>query len=195
VIDTGFLDALDCPSLEVRRHDVAVDELPEGEFDLVHSRMVGEHLPNRKQVLRRMAAALKPAGWLVVEATDFVTVVPDPAVEASAARLFARGQEAHIQYLAETRGFDRGCGRGLSSRLRALGLTGDDAEGRVFTWRGGSAGAGVWRHTAEQLRGPLVDGGTMTAEEIDRVVALLDDPAFAALSPAVIAAWGRRPPV
>src|SRR5262245_60645354 len=33
-LDTRFLDALDAPNLEVRRHDITTDELPEGAFDL-----------------------------------------------------------------------------------------------------------------------------------------------------------------
>ena len=93
--------------------------------------------------------------------------------------------------MEETRGFDRTRGRGLAGSLGAPGLAEVDAEGWVFSRRGGSAGAGVWRYTAAQLRGPLVAAGALTAGEIDGVVDLFDDPAFAALSPAVIVAWGR----
>ena len=33
------------PNLEVRRHDITVEDLPEGQFDLVHTRWLLHHLP------------------------------------------------------------------------------------------------------------------------------------------------------
>src|SRR5262249_38942010 len=43
-IDTRFLEALDYPNLEVRRHDIVTDELEVGAFDLVQVRAVRIHL-------------------------------------------------------------------------------------------------------------------------------------------------------
>jgi 2-polyprenyl-3-methyl-5-hydroxy-6-metoxy-1,4-benzoquinol methylase len=37
-IDTRYLESLQRPNLEARRHNIAVDPLPEGEFDLIHAR-------------------------------------------------------------------------------------------------------------------------------------------------------------
>ena len=39
-IEPRFLTALAAPSLQVRRHDIGVDALPQGAFDLVHARLV-----------------------------------------------------------------------------------------------------------------------------------------------------------
>ena len=39
-LDTRFLEALDCANLEVRKHNIVTDALPEGAFDLIHTRMV-----------------------------------------------------------------------------------------------------------------------------------------------------------
>ena len=39
-------------------------------FDLVHARLVLTHVPRRAAALRRMAGALRPGGWLVVEDFD-----------------------------------------------------------------------------------------------------------------------------
>src|SRR5262245_18346844 len=47
-IDTRFLTTLRRSNLEVRRHDVAADALPERQFDLVHARLVLVHLPKRE---------------------------------------------------------------------------------------------------------------------------------------------------
>lgn len=192
-IDPRFVGELDLPNLEMRRHDIATEDLPDARFDLIHTRMVLEHLAARDAVLCRLVAALKPAGWILVEAIDFVTVVPDPAMEADAARLFRTWENRHLEWMA-SRGFDHAYGRGMDTRLRRHGLTDVATEGRALTWRGGTAGSRVWKLTVEQLREPMVEAGMATAEDLDRLCALLDDPAFAAMSPLIVAAWGHRPP-
>ena len=91
-LDTRFLDALDAPTLEVRRHDITTDALPEGAFDLIHIRAVLEHLPPpaRAAALGRMVAALKPGGWLLAESGDYVSWTPATALPAERAACFVR---------------------------------------------------------------------------------------------------------
>jgi SAM-dependent methyltransferase len=97
-VDPRFLDpiAADHPNLVVRRHDVVADDLPEAAFDLIHARMVLEHLPERERALCRLAAALAPGGWLVVEAVDFVVETLDPALDGVYGELFARARETRL---------------------------------------------------------------------------------------------------
>jgi Methyltransferase domain len=45
-IDTRFVEPLAGDAIEVRRMDIRTDELPEREFDLVHARLLLEHLPD-----------------------------------------------------------------------------------------------------------------------------------------------------
>src|SRR5215469_14703965 len=61
-IDTRFLETPGSRNLEVRRHDIAVDPLPQGTFDLVHSRLVLLHVPQREQALASMISGLKTGG-------------------------------------------------------------------------------------------------------------------------------------
>src|SRR2546423_359702 len=70
-IDTRFVEPLASDSIEVRRIDVRTDELPQAEFDLVHSRLVLEHLTDRRQILDRLVATLRPGGWIVIEDYDW----------------------------------------------------------------------------------------------------------------------------
>ncbi len=70
-IDTRFVEPLAGDAIEVRRVDVRTDELPEGQFDLVHARLVLEHLTERRQILDRLAAALRSGGWMVIEDYDW----------------------------------------------------------------------------------------------------------------------------
>jgi SAM-dependent methyltransferase len=69
-IDVRLVEEIAAPGLEVRRHDLAHDELPRGEFDFVHTRLVLIHVPERDAVLRRLADALRPGGVLLVEEDD-----------------------------------------------------------------------------------------------------------------------------
>src|SRR5205814_1252413 len=100
----------DYPNLEVRRHNIATDGLPEAAFDLTHARAVLTHLPERWQALQRMVSALKPGGWLLVEEVDCVSAVPDPRAGAAAVELFQKGQRASDRVL-QAGGADRYYGR------------------------------------------------------------------------------------
>src|SRR5690349_10729153 len=63
-IDTTLLEALDDDRIELLRHDVLVDDLPKGSFDLIHCRALLVHLSDPDRALARMAAWLKPGGVL-----------------------------------------------------------------------------------------------------------------------------------
>ena len=189
-IDTRFLETLRLPNLEVRRHDVVSDPLPEAAFDLVHARLVLGHLPKRDQALRRMATALKPGGWLVVEDFDSLSMPPDPCASPVEVRL--RTGDVLRRVLAE-RGFALQYGRLLPGLLRAQGLVAVGAEARVYMWQGGSAGASLHKANYEQLRGEIISSGLVSEREFERDLARLAEEDFLAPSPLIWAAWGFRP--
>lgn len=71
-VSTRFLDELDEPNLTALRHDVTVDDLPTGSFDLIHTRWLLSNLRGGEIQLRRIVPWLAPGGWLLVEeASDF----------------------------------------------------------------------------------------------------------------------------
>ena len=188
-IDPRFLEALDLPNLEVRCHDIATDPLPESAFDIIHVRLVLNHLLEPARVLARLRAALKPGGWLVAEEFDSESMPPDPT--ASSGEQLLRTQIAMGRVMAE-RGFDRRFGRRLFAHLRAQGLADVGAEARLFMVQGGSAGAELVRSNCEQLRSAMIDAGDVTAREIDQDLARLNEPQFVTPSSIMWAAWGRR---
>jgi hypothetical protein len=57
---------------------------------------------------------------------------------------------------------------------------------------GGTPGARWFKLSMEQVRERLTGEGKLTADEIDHMLELFDDPGWAALSPIVMAAWGTR---
>jgi SAM-dependent methyltransferase len=190
-IDTRFLDALDYPNLDVRRHDIVADPLPAGEFDLVHARALLVHLPGREQALDQMVAALRPGGWLLLEEPDYFSKVADPANAPEANKLFERVRSAEARWMAEA-GIDQSYGRRLFGALVRRGLTDVAGEGRVPVARGGSELARFYRLTAEQSRGRFLAAG-VTPQEFDAFLALHDDPNFDWLQGTIMAAWGRLP--
>jgi SAM-dependent methyltransferase len=191
-INPRFLEIVKRPNVEVRRHNIITDPLPEGAFDLVHSRLVLLHLPERDKALRRMIAALKPGGWLVDEEFDSASLLADPVV--NPIEVLPKTQLAMMR-LVEDRGVERRCGRLLLGRLRANGLVATGAEACAFMWQGGSAGASLMRANFQQLRGDMINAGYISEDEFKHDLARLEAPDFLTLSPTMWAAWGRRPPV
>jgi len=189
-IDPRFLKPIQHPKLEVRRHDIATDPLPEAAFDLVHARLVLMHVPERERALARMVSALKPGGWLVAEEYDSCSMPPDSAV--GSGEVLLSTQVAMLRLL-EDGGVDRLYGRLLFGRLRAHGLVSMGGEAQAFIWQHGSPGAALMRATYELLRDAMVDGNYIKPQQIEKDIARLDDPDFLMPSPILWSAWGRRP--
>ena len=174
-------------NVEVRRHDIVAETLPKTEFDLVHARLVLEHLCGRDEVLHRLARALKPGGWLFVESVDYASAIP---VSELGAQEHMRSQAARLSAFKAS-GVDVNYGRRLPRAFREAGLVDIGNEGRVFIMEGGSPGARWFELSMRQLRKRLVSEGRITDSEIDRVLELFADPDWAAFSPIIMACWGR----
>ncbi len=122
-IDPSWVDGVAPAGVEVRRHDVAQDDPAEGGFDLVHARLVLTHVPDRGEALRRMAAALRPGGHLLVE--DFDIDLQPLACPHATGPEHARAERIRAGFVAllVDRGVDRRFARTLPASMRALGLT------------------------------------------------------------------------
>jgi SAM-dependent methyltransferase len=189
-IDIRFLDSLKLANLEVLRHDITRDSLPEAAFDLVHTRMVLIHLPERHDVLQRLVATLKPGGWLVCEEFDSVSSPPNPAV--SPGEVVLKTHEA-MGRLNDERGVDRRFGRLLFGRFRSLGLVDLGAEGRMSMVQPGSPFTRLLRASYERRRSAMVDAGYITEHEFDDDLGRMQAADFMMPSPMMWSAWGRRP--
>lgn len=186
--DTGRLAPLAGPRLRVREADLTrlAAEPDLGTFDLVHSRFVLMHLPERRDVVRALVERLNPGGCLVVsDAAD----VPDPADRHSAYR---RTLDAMWRTLAETIGTDVTAVRAHPHVLRAAGLEGVAAELVCPPLTAGAPLAAFWRGTWERMRPDLL-AGRLDAATLDEALAYLASPALAELGPGMLTVWGRRP--
>lgn len=179
------------PGLTVLRHDVVHDPLPCGEFDLVHARLVLQHLPEREAVLRKMAQALKPGGWMQIDEFDIsygpVLLAPD-ARAASIYETFLAAKEKTFK----TAGGDGTWGRRVATSMAGAGLVDVDPVPLIFPWRAGSPGLRLLIHHTHHLRDRLIAAG-MTDGELAEVRSVLADPGFRASSCVLYSVHGRRP--
>jgi SAM-dependent methyltransferase len=189
-LDTGFLEGLAEPNLEVRRHDIVADELESGAFDLVHSRLVLEHLPEAEAVLRRLVGALRPGGWLVLEDFDWSSLLVAPGC--TGGDRLARAFEA-LGIVFPAAGAATDLGRRLPLALQAAGLVDGGAEGRVVVGLGGTPAARWWQLTLAKLGPPMVGTGLLAEADVEDLLRSCDDPGFCMFFPTMVTAWGRRP--
>jgi SAM-dependent methyltransferase len=189
-IDPRFLQSLRGENVEVCRHNVANDEVPDAAFDLIHIRLVLIHVPEREKALGRLVKALKPGGWLVDKEFDSESLQPDR--NANPDEVLLKTQAAILRLMAD-RGAETRCGRLMHIQMRSHGPVDVEAEGRLLIWRSGSAGASLLLANFEQLRGALISGGYITQQDLDGDIAGLNDAEFMAPSPILWSAWGRRP--
>src|SRR5262245_16428671 len=180
-------------NVELRHHDIGTDPLPAQAFDLIHARLVLQHVPQRQQALERLMAALKPRGWLVIEEFDGRIVDRTIAMaDASEAERF-RKMGRVLGRLLDDRGFEADWPRRLYRHLKAAGLTEVGMEGHLAVREGGSLGASLDAANYAQVRNEAVAKGLITDAEIDAVLVRLGAPDFAVLSPVMFTAWGRAP--
>src|SRR5262249_19189994 len=141
-LETAFLEAIDEPNLEVRRHDITIDELETDTFDLVHCRAVLEHLapPARHVAIKRMIAALKPGGWLLAEDGDTVTFRP---ASPNGAELFVRCVHQFEAFIIANGGAPH-YGRQLYTELREQGLSEVAYNSFLFEWGGDLPQTAIW---------------------------------------------------
>lgn len=187
-IDTRFLTPLASAHLTVLQADVTKDALPEGQFDLVHARLLLEHLPARDQVLGGIVAAAKPGGWVLVEDFDWATaflVDPPSAVHEKVSTA--------IRTLFVNHGYDPEYGRTLAHRLEAAGLTDVGTHAEAIQVRGDAeAGLPQWELLAQQFAPALLASGLVSDDELARFVELCHDPGTICFSPLMVSSWGRR---
>ena len=185
-IDTRFIESLASDTIEVRRADIRTDELPRDEFDLIHSRLVFEHLSDRRQILERLVTALRPGGLMVIEDYDWTAFGlegADPLLE--------RVIEATLSFM-ERAGFERHYGRHVVADLAAAGLTEVRGEGRARVIDSSSPGFAFFQLSLESVRDPVVEAGLLSREDADAVAARGAEE-FRVFTPVMMAGIGRRP--
>ena len=155
---------------------------------MAHSRLVLVHLPERKRAIERMAAALKPGGWLVLQEFDSLSMKPDPAMFDEHLLKVLVG----LWDVMVARGVNVRFGRELLPLLRSMGLADVEAEGHVTMNYGGSEGARLLRANIEQVHDAIIGSG-VTEPEFQEDLARLEDPNVVWPSQILWSVQGRKP--
>jgi SAM-dependent methyltransferase len=181
------------PNLIVRRHDLVTDALEEGRWDVIHVRLLLAHLPNRHELVGKLAAALAPGGVLVIDEfqPSWDWCVLDAPDRLLARRLFAAYHEALTTVLAAA-GNDTTFGRNAHRTMRDHGLVDVDVELWAKSWSGGQPGCQLPYLATAQLAPKLIGAG-LSADDIATFRQLLQDPRLLIHSNLVVSTAGRRP--
>lgn len=184
-LDTRLLEPLAGGSVEVWRHDLVVDPLPDAEFDLAHVRLVLMHIPSRVDALRRIISAVRPGGWVAVIDADFTDVRVLPVTAAS-----ERTWSAFLDAIAAA-GWDPSYGARVYRNLESLQL--EDIEAEYLVSEGFARDrARLVALTLERLRTRMHEQGA-TDSDVDDARRLLENPATRFRSPVTTLARARRP--
>jgi SAM-dependent methyltransferase len=198
--DEGHVTAVDLdvshiqphPRLTILEHDITQGVPPDGPYDVIHVRLLFNHLPERRPVLHSLVGLLAPDGLLVIEEwfpqspARMVAHAPSTAAQA----VFMRFQEALQRVLAE-HGNDRFWSVNALDALVEEGLIDVDAQVTARAWHGGDAGCRLQQASLRQLYDELI-AHNLTPEQLDHVNELLNDPRFVLFGHLLYATWGRR---
>ena len=189
-IEPRFLEPLrDLDNVEVARHDIAADPLPEAEFDLIHARLVLVHVPERLVAIGRLVQALRPGGWLLIEDAD--ATAPHSCLDPQTDdEHLANRMRDGIAAMLEAQGVDRTFARKVPRLLLAEGLV--DIAGDGYLPLSGEVRR-LERANALQLQDQFLQQGIVTKEEFGHFLALLDDPTFVLAGIPLLSTWGRAP--
>jgi SAM-dependent methyltransferase len=186
-IDTRFIDHLRSDSIVVRCADIRHDALPQSEFDLVHARLVLEHLDDRREILDRLITTLRPGGWILIEDYDWTTFEFEGGDDDG----FIHAAKACMEFMNRA-GYERDYGRRVVGEMAEAGLTEVRGEGRVRIIDSNSPGLDFFRLSFESLREAVIAAGLITAKDADAASARFKRD-FRLTTPMMVAGLGRRP--
>jgi SAM-dependent methyltransferase len=179
------------PGVTVLRHDLRNEPLPPGLFNVIHSRLLLAHLPQRDKLVPQLADKLKPGGYLLVEewgAGGPAQVLSSPWP--NTAGLYERYQEALIATFAAA-GNDPTWSRRVHAVMEESGLTEVTTRVHARSWAGGTPGCQLPLAVSDQLRAQLADRG-MTLASLDLLREQLADPRVVLLGNLTWSVTGRR---
>ena len=183
-IDISGLPSQRPANLTVACHDLEREEVPVGEFDLIHARLVLEHLRDPAAAVGKLASALRAGGWLIVEDADGLLFDAEPAEKAFAA-ITGPWQQA-----ARAAGWNPCYGRYLVTGLQRAGLSQVGGRAHRSYQPGGQAWLGA-RLGIERLREQIHQQGASQAD-LDDALAALADQTRTIIGAPIVTAWGQR---
>jgi hypothetical protein len=180
------------PGLTTIKHNVVTEPLPEGLFDVIHVRAVLQHLPQRHEVLAKLADALTPGGVLVVEELEAgwgrsVLATPDPR----AFDVFAEYEKALTRVLVAS-GNDQTWNRLKHAAMLDLGLEDVDTQCWQGSFVGGTGVCLLAYAGSKELHDRLVAAG-MKPDDLEFLRRIAVDPRLVLRGIMLLSTTGRKP--
>ena len=185
-LDVRFVEGLASHVVEVAPLDLVTGDVPQAAFDLVHSRLVLEHLADRDAVLTKLVNALRPGGVLVIEDYDWTAFGIESADGAE-----QRAAGGILRFMAAA-GFDQTYGRRLVGAFKERGLDAVTGSGRSYVIDASHPGYAFFRLSFEQIAPQAVQAGIIPEADAAVVGERLRDGALRVITPTLIAATGTR---
>jgi hypothetical protein len=175
------------PNVTVQQMDVGAGELPGSGYDLVTCRaLLHQIADDAPAVLAKMAAALKPGGWLLVQEPEFhlAATTERAAWAATWAGLLEWGCRNGVDWFIGCR---------LPGAIDGLGLERTQAKIDVQDIRGRDRGALYVQLFFAEMRDRVLASGLLDAKALDAAAALLDDSTYWTQCWMMTAVWARKP--
>lgn len=176
------------PPVKVEAMNLVTGDLTPDAYDLVHGRAILQHLcQDAEEVVEKMARAVKPGGWLLIEEHDyelFSSLGDHPEGLA-----WTEQWKGAMRSLRDAGVADMWFGRRVRGLLDGLSFEQTIGEGVTQIVRGAEAGARL----IEMTSATLLAAGLIMEDLHTQTARLMNDPGLAFIDKALFGAWGRRP--
>jgi SAM-dependent methyltransferase len=189
-IDMRFLSLIAAPNLEIRQHNILKDDLEVGHYDLVHCRKLLEHLPEPEKALSKMADAVRPGGWLLIEEDDLGSHLSMDVMDPSLAPI-AAAFRASFDNMRKKGISDAYFGRRVRGLVEGIGFVDVGQEGWTCMFHVGDPLERVY----EMMWPTSVASGLFTQEQVESIRRMSQDPTIYWPGYTLFSAWGRKPSV
>lgn len=187
-INTVYLEELEYVNLDVRCQNIVTEPLEEGSYDLVHVKILIQHLPYQERILQQLVAALRPGGYLLVEESDIRSIQtcepPSPILTKAAASLAT---------LFDFIGSDPSYGLKLLPAVKRTGLKILGSDCQLSAIQCGSPEIITLTLSLQLLSTQIVSQGIMNREEVKEALELLRQSSDTMIyTPTTVSVWGQR---
>lgn len=189
-IDTeiAHMEDLNAPNLRIIKQDITTRPLESAAYDLVHAKILLMHLPERERVLRELASAVKPGGYLLVEEADVRSIQrvepPAPTLTRAAAAL-----ETFFYMM----GADPAYAMSLRPAIQETGLHVMGTDCQVTAVQAGTQEMLSVSLSLAKLAPMIVKAGLMSDAEVQQAFALMEEPGPTVLyTPTIVSVWAQR---
>ncbi len=191
-LDLRFLQRIALPNFDVRQHDICEKDFEAGAYDLVHCRALLVHVAKPEEALGRLAEAVRPGGWLLVEEPDYGSFgCVDPSYPG--ALEFHQSARTMWEFSHAAGRLHSYFARRLPGLVERLGFQSVGFDAAASLGHGCDSLAGFYSLSFKVAAERLIARRVRTAEQLDHLQRMLNDPSFEFLGPIFFTVWARRP--